>query len=164
MEERCTFVRESSRKLTQTSSRWKLLSRITKSFFLTFTSQAFKNYDESGSPRRTTCLKYLGEFRLSGTLQIVNWPLALIGLLHHYPFLLSAGQHADEVWDQSLWLARGEALQKWQRDRCHDQPCHCLPGLVCVFFYLNFPPRTTTSTSLRRSSRWTGRRSWRTLS
>ena len=25
--------------------------------------QAFKNYDESGSPRRTTCLKYLGELR-----------------------------------------------------------------------------------------------------
>ena len=23
--------------------------------------EAFKNYDESGSPRRTTCLKYLGE-------------------------------------------------------------------------------------------------------
>ena len=22
--------------------------------------EAFKNYDESGSPRRTTCLKYLG--------------------------------------------------------------------------------------------------------
>ena len=24
--------------------------------------EAFKNYDESGSPRRTTCLKYLGNF------------------------------------------------------------------------------------------------------
>ena len=23
--------------------------------------EAFKNYDESGSPRRTTCLKYLGK-------------------------------------------------------------------------------------------------------
>ena len=47
------------------------VSHLWKSF-LTFPSQAFKNYDESGSPRRTTCLKYLGEFSLSGTLQIVN--------------------------------------------------------------------------------------------
>ena len=55
---RCTWGRGSSRRL-ELSSYWDwsngFLIQAHTDFF-----EAFKNYDESGSPRRTTCLKYLG--------------------------------------------------------------------------------------------------------
>ena len=57
-----------------------------------------------------------------------------------HPFLLSVGQHVDEVWDQPLWLSRGEALQEWQRDRSHDQPRDCLPSIDSFAFFVIFDP------------------------
>ena len=49
---KCTGPRHSDKYLSLGTPRGK---QTWDSFF-----EAFKNYDESGSPRRTTCLKYLG--------------------------------------------------------------------------------------------------------
>lgn len=54
--------------------------------------EAFKNYDESGSPRRTTCLKYLGT-RSSYFMTFIN---VIIGSL------FSPSQHVDEVGYQPI--------------------------------------------------------------
>ena len=52
--------------------------------------EAFKNYDESGSPRRTTCLKYLGIDKRSLLTANIKY------------LILSLGQHVDEVRHQSI--------------------------------------------------------------
>ena len=54
--------------------------------------EAFKNYDESGSPRRTTCLKYLG----TKSLYFMTFIYVFIGSL------FSPSQHVDEVGYQPI--------------------------------------------------------------
>ena len=71
--------------------------------------EAFKNYDESGSPRRTTCLKYLGLSEIFEVDIIEN-------------MLFSPSQHVDEVWYQPIRLPGGQTLQERCRDPSHDKP------------------------------------------